>query len=111
MSEDREPDLQNWFNRSAQELPRQPFVLTVVQKVERKERLRQVQRYAAVLLAAFSVGLLLPELIVLLNMLAALPAKVMAATGEQWPLLVALVAGPAYWLVNRVRTRGFLRGG
>jgi hypothetical protein len=111
MSEDRERDLQDWFNRSVQDLPRQPFTLTVVQKVQRKERFRRLQRYSALLVAAFSVGLLLPQLIVPLNMLSALPEKVIAASAEQWPLLVPLVAGLVYWLVNRARNRGFLRGG
>ena len=111
MSEDRERDLQDWFNRSVQDLPRQPFTLTVVQKVQRKERFRQLQRHAALLVAAFSVGLLLPQLIVPLNMLSALPEKVIDASAEQWPLLVLLVAGLVYWLVNRARNSGFLRGG
>jgi hypothetical protein len=108
MSEDRERDLQDWFNRSIQELPRQPFTLQVVEKVKRKERIRQLQRHAALLVAVFSVGLLLPELIGPLNRLAALPMTVIAASGEQWPLLVLLVAGLAYWLVSRARNRGFL---
>ncbi len=111
MSEDRERALQDWFKRSVQELPRQPFALQVRQKVQRKERLRQVQRYAALLLAAFSVGLLLPEVIVPLNMLAALPAKVVAAAGEQWPLILLPVAGLAYLLIKRARNAGIFRGG
>jgi len=94
-----------------EDLPRQPFTLTVVQKVQRKERFRQLQRHAALLDAAFSVGLLLPQLIVPLNMLSALPEKVIDASAEQWPLLVLLVAGLVYWLVNRARNSGFLRGG
>lgn len=111
MSEDRERDLQDWFNRSVQDLPRQPFTLTVVQKVQRKERFRQLQRHTPLLVAAFSVGLLLPQLIVPLNMLSALPEKVIDASAEQWPLLVPLVVVLVYWLVNLARNRGFLRGG
>ncbi len=110
MSEDRECDLQDWFNRSVQDLPRQPFSLTVVQKVQHKERFRQLQRHAALLVAAFSAGLLLPQLIVPLNMLSALPEKVIDASAEQWPLLLPLAAGLVYWLVSRARNRGFLRG-
>jgi hypothetical protein len=111
MSEDREGDLQDWFNRSVEDLPRQPFTLTVVQKVQRKERFQQLQRHAPLLVAAFSAGLLLPQLIVPLNMLSALPENVIAACAEQWPLLVPPVAGMVYWLVNRARNRGFFRGG
>jgi hypothetical protein len=108
MSEDHECDLQDWFNRSVQELPRQPFTLEVVEKVKRKERFRQLQRHAALLVAVFSAGLLLPELIEPLNKLATLPMTMIAASGEQWPLLVLLVAALAYWLVSRARSRGFL---
>ena len=111
MSEDRERDLQDWFNRSVPDLPCQPFTLTVAQKVQRKERFRQLQRHSALLVAAFSAGLLLPQLIVPLDMLSALPEKVIDASAEQWPLLVPLIAGLVYWLVNRARSRGFLRGG
>jgi hypothetical protein len=44
-------------------------------------------------------------------MLSALPEKVIDASAEQWPLLVPLVAGLVYWLVNRARNRGVFRGG
>jgi hypothetical protein len=110
MNEDREPDLQQWFDRSATELPRQPFALKVLEEVKRKERHRRLQRYAAALVAVFSVSLLIPQLIGPLNTLAALPMKAMAACGDQWPFVVLLVAGLIYLLVNRARSRGYLRG-
>lgn len=109
MSEDHERDLQDWFNQSVQELPHQPFTRMVMEKVKRKQRFLRLQRYAALLAVLFSVCLLLPELIVPLDMLAELPAKVIAAKGEQWPLLVMLVAALVYWLSGRARDRGFLR--
>jgi hypothetical protein len=111
MSEDRERDLRDWFRRSIEELPPQPFTLGVVGKLKRKERFRQLRRLATLLIVFFSVCLLLPELVRPLNMLAALPVTLIAASGEQWPLLVLLVVGLVYWLVNRARNRGFLRGG
>ena len=111
MSEDHEGDLQDWFDQSVQELPHQPFTRVVMEKVKRKQRFRQLQRYAALLAVLFSVCLLLPELIVPLNMLAELPVKLIAASGKQWPLLVMLVAALVYWLAYRARSRGFLRRG
>jgi hypothetical protein len=111
MSEDREPDVQDWFKRSIEELPHQPFTQSVLARVRRKERLLRLQRYAALLVAFLSLCLLLPELIVPLNMLAALPLTVLAAAGGQWPLLVLLSGGVAWWLVRRVRSTGFLRLG
>ncbi len=111
MSEDYERDLQDWFDRSVEELPRQPFTLVVAEKVKRKERFRHMQRRAAMLVAFLSACLLAPQLIVPLNMLAALPVRVIAASGEQWPLLALLVVGLICWLLNRARNRGFLRGG
>jgi hypothetical protein len=111
MNEDRGRDLQDWFNRSVEDLPRQPFTLVVLEKLQRKERFRRLLRHAAVLVAFFSVCLLLPQLVVPLNMLAALPMTVIAASGEQWPALVLLAVGLVYWLINRASGRGSLRAG
>lgn len=110
MNEDREHDLQDWFDRSVEELPRQPFTAAVVDGVRRRQRLRQVRRYAAVLIAFFSVCLLLPDLIVPLNLLATLPLRVLAAGGEQWLLLVIPVMGVVYLAVMQARHAGYIRG-
>jgi hypothetical protein len=109
MSDNR--DVQDWFKRSVEELPRQPFTLAVLARVRRRERQLKLQRYAALLAAFSSFCLLLPELITPLNMLAALPLAVVDVGGEQWPLLVLVAAGVAYWLVKQARNTGFLRGG
>lgn len=111
MSDDRDRDVQNWFNRSVEELPHQPFTLAVLEKVRRRERHLKLQRYAAVLVACSSFCLLLPELIVPLSKLATLPLAVVAVGGEQWPVLVVTAMGGTWWLVRRARNKGFLRGG
>jgi hypothetical protein len=111
MSEDLDPGVQDWFKRSIADLPREPFTLSVLASVRRSERERRMKRYAALLVASASLGLLLPELFVPLNTLAALPLTVLAAIGEQWPMLVLLTGGVAWWLVRQARNTGFLRRG
>ncbi len=98
MSDDRDPDVQDWFTSSVEELPRQPFTLAVLERVRRRERHRQWQLYAARLVAVVSVGLLLPELIPVFNMLAALPVTI---SGEHLLLLAPPAAGFTYWFVRR----------
>jgi hypothetical protein len=111
MTEDRDHDreVQDWFNRSVDEPPPQPFTLAVLARVRRRERQLRLQRYAAYLVAFFSFCLLLPELIAPLNMLAALPLAVADVGGEQWPLLVLMVASVTYWLIKHARNTVFLR--
>ena len=97
MSEDRERNVQDWFKSSVEELPRQPFTLAVLDRVRRRERHLQLQLYAARLVAFVSFCLLLPELIPLFNMLAALPVTI---SGEQLLLLAPPAAGLTYWFVR-----------
>lgn len=111
MSDDRDRDVQDWFNRSVEELPRQPFTLAVLEKVRRRERHLKLQRYAALFVAFSSFCLLLPELIAPLSMLATLPLAVVDVGGEQWPVPVVMAMGGAWWLVRRARNTGLLRGG
>jgi hypothetical protein len=106
MSEDRERDLQDWFNRSTQDLPRQPFTLQVVEKVRGRERSRQWQRYAALLAVILGACLLIPELTGLFGSLVTMTGALSAVVGEFWPLLILLPGGLVYWLVRRVRGRG-----
>lgn len=108
MSEDRERDLQDWFNRSTQEMPRQPFTLQVVEKVKRRERSRQWQRYAALLAVILGACLLIPELKRLFGGLVAMTGASSAVLGEFWPLLILLPGGLVYWLVRRARNGGAL---
>lgn len=102
-----ERDLQDWFKSSVEELPPQPFTLVVLERVQRRERRVRLQRYTAWLLVSFSFCLLLPELVVLLNRLAALPLVVVDVGGEHWPLLVIVAVGVGYWL--HVRSMGLVR--
>ena len=111
MNEDHERDVQDWFNRSVEALPHQPFTLAVLDKVRRRERLRKLQRHAALLVAFFSLCLLLPELIVPLRMLVTLPLTLLAAVDAQWPWLLLLLAGPACWIASHARSIRFLHGG
>ena len=111
MSDDHDRDVQDWFNRSVEELPGQPFMLAVLKQVQRRERQLRLQRYAALLVAFSSFCLLLPELIAPLNMLAALPLAMVNVGGEQWPLLVVMAIGGAWLLVRQARNTGFIRGG
>ena len=115
MSDDHDRNVQDWFDRSVEELPREPFTLAVLEQVRRRERHLRLQRYAALLVALSSFCLLLPELIaplsVLVNMLAAVPLVVIDVGGEQWPVLVMMAMGVACWLIRHARNTGFLRGG
>jgi hypothetical protein len=105
-------DVQDWFDRSIEELPHQPFTLSVMQQVQRSERHQRLLRSVALLVAGSSLCLLLPELIVPFNMLATLPLAVIDVGGEQWPLLMLiLAAGLAGWFVNHARNAGFIRSG
>lgn len=108
MTEDRDHDLQDWFNRGVEELPRQPFTLAVLTRVRRRERNLRLQRYAASLMAVFIFWLLLPELIAILDMLAALPLTLIGASREQWPLLVLAASSLAWWLLKHGRNTGIL---
>lgn len=105
MTEERDSDLQDWFTRSAEPLPSQPFAWEVLAKVQGREQKLKLQLYAAWLVAAFGFSLLLPRLLVLFDWLAALPLAVGAGGIERWPLLV-LLAGLGWWLVRRARNAG-----
>lgn len=109
MSDGHDRDLQDWFARSAEELPGQPFVRTVMELVRRRERTLRWWRYAAVLVVSFSFYLLLPIFMVALNKLAALPSAVAEIAGDQWRLLLAGAAVVAYGLVRQARRLGLLR--
>jgi hypothetical protein len=96
MSDEFDRELRDWFKRSAEPLPEQPFALTVLERIWRRQLSLRLQRYAALLVAAFSLWLLLPQLSVPLGALA-------GATG-QWPVVAMVVAGLAYMLaLRRVR--------
>ncbi len=103
-------DLQDWFHRSVEELPPQPFTLAVLERVRRRERTLRWQLYAAQLAVLASFSLLLPKLIVLLNTLAALPVALAGAGGERWPLLVLLALAAVWWPLRHAYRAGFLRG-
>lgn len=110
MNDDRDRDIQDWFERSAEAEPREPFTQTVLEKVRRSESRLRLQHYAALLAAFFSFCLLLPELIAPLEMLAALPLALVAIGDEHWPLLVLTIMALAYALIRRARDAGILRG-
>lgn len=110
MSEERERDLQDWFSRSTQQLPRQPFTLQVVEKVRRREQSRQWQRHAALLAVILGVCLLIPELTELRGSLLTMTGTLSPVVVEFWPLLMVLPAGLVYWLVRRARNVGTLDG-
>ncbi|HTR01477.1 MAG TPA: hypothetical protein VMH83_15875 [Candidatus Acidoferrum sp.] len=107
MSDDR--DLQDWFNRSVEALPAEPFTLAVLQRVQRKERHWQLLRYLAWFAALSSCCLLLSELIPTLDALVTLPSAVVDVGGEQWPVLqvLAVAIGLGWWLFNQVRDPDF----
>jgi hypothetical protein len=104
MSDDR--DLQEWFKRSVEALPAQPFTQEVVERVQRSERHWQLLRYAAWFAALSSVCLLLVELIPVLY---TLPFAVIAIGGEQWPALVVSTMGFGWWLSRQSHDPGFTR--
>jgi hypothetical protein len=101
MSDDHDRDVQAWFDRSVDGAPAQPFTLAVMTQVRRNARHMQLQYCAALLVAFTSFCLLLPELIAPLNRLAALPSALTDAGAAQWPVLVVIAMGLAYWLRNR----------
>lgn len=105
MSDER--DLQDWFERSVDEAPPQPFTLAVVKRVRQRERRLQLQRYATGFAVSVSLFLLLPELVATFEMLAAVPLAVVDVGGKHWPLLVIVAVGVGYWLY--VRSVGFVR--
>ncbi len=109
MSDER--DLQDWFERSTEALPPEPFTLAVLERVQRRERRLRWQLYAARLTLFSSCCLLLPELIAPLNRLATLPLTLVAVGGAQWPLLVLVAAGAAYVAARYARQAGFFRRG
>lgn len=90
MNERHDGVLQEWFDRSKQLPPGEPFVAMVLVQVRRKERRLQVLRCLAVSTILASISLLLPELVGPLNTLASLPVMILAAAGSYWPLLVML---------------------
>lgn len=110
MSGEYDRDVQDWFDRSAEELSRQPFVPAVLKQVRRREQYLRWRRHAALLVALASFCLLLPELIGLLNWLATLPLAVVEVGSRQWPLLVAIASGTVYGLVRQARRMGLLPG-
>jgi hypothetical protein len=88
MSDDR--DLQDWFKRSVEQLPSEPFALEVFATVRRRERWSQLQRYAALVVVFSCLCLLLSAL----------------AT----PLEVVMTVVFACWVVKQMRDPGFTRG-
>jgi len=109
VSDERDRDLQDWFERSVEELPREPFTRKVMEEVRRRERRLRWWRYAAVLVVSFSFYLLLPVFVVVLNKLAALPSAMVAIAGEQWRLLVVGLAVVGYGVVKQAQRLGLLR--
>lgn len=109
MSDELDRDVRDWFERSVEELPREPFTWDVMEEVSRRERRLRWWRYAAVLVVSFSFYLLLPVFVVVLNELAALPSIMAAMAGEQWRLLVVGLAVVGYGAVKQARRLGLLR--
>lgn len=108
MSEERDRAIQDWFNRSEEALPPEPFTQATMQQIRRRLRYLRWQRYGAMFVAVAGFCLLLSQLIVPLNALARLPLAIVDAGGEQWPLLVVVTLGFACWLLKQTRDAGFL---
>lgn len=97
-------ELQDWFRRSTEALPEQPFSLGVLARVWRSELRLRLLRYAAWLVALCSAYLLLPKLGPLVDGLATAPLGILAVGAEQWPLvLIALVVLVHQLLVRSAR--------
>ena len=100
MTDERDSSVQDWFTRSMEDMPGQPFAWEVLARVRRRERKLRLQRYAAWCMAAIGFLLLLPRLTALLEWLTVLPLTVFASGGG-WPILVLLTTGLALWLARR----------
>jgi hypothetical protein len=100
MSDELDRDLQNWFKRSVETLPEQPFALPVLERVWRRELRLRLQRSAAWGVGVLSFLLLLPELAALLSALS-LRLTVTDAGGSRFVVLAALAALLTYSLALR----------
>ena len=59
MTDERDSSVQDWFTRSMEDMPGQPFAWEVLARVRRRERKLRLQRYAAWCMAAIGFLLLL----------------------------------------------------
>lgn len=106
---DTDEQVQDWFRRSDADLAPEPFTGALLARVHRRERRLRWQRRAALLAVGSGVGLLLPELVVPLNALAALPLLLATNSAVHWPL-VLLLAGAVGVAVRHARSSGWWRG-
>lgn len=113
MSEELDREVQQWFMRSDEESPQQPFMSAMLERVHRRERRLRWQRHAAMLAMFAGCCLLLPELVaplgVLINTVGALPLVMAETGGEQWLVLFLMGVGAAFVMVRQARSAGFLR--
>lgn len=107
MTEDRDVNIQCWFDRSMEDLPRDTFALVLQDRIRRTERRLRLQRRTALFVFFVSVCLLLPQFVVLLTELVPVSLVVLGFCIENWPILILGAMSLAWWLAKRARNSAF----
>ncbi|MCC6201537.1 MAG: hypothetical protein IT494_00865 [Gammaproteobacteria bacterium] len=107
MTEDRDAEIQQWFDRSIEDLPHDTFARVLQDRIRRTERRLRLRRWAALFVFFVSVCLLLPHLVVLLTALATTSLVALGFCVENWPILILVAMSLAWWLFKRARDSAF----